>query len=255
MPSWDPRQYLAFAGPRLRPALDLLAQVPLERPSMVYDLGCGPGNSTHLLAQRWPQANIVGVDSSPDMLATARAAAPAITFVEADIAAWMPPRPPDLLFSNATLHWLGDHDRLFPRLVRQLAPGGVLAVQMPHNHDSPSHLLIRKAADSGPWRAKLAHVRGIHPVAAPEAYYRMLAPHARSLDIWESDYLHVLEGDDPVVEWNKGTALRPYLDALDPPDRDAFLTDYAARVAAACPKEPDGRTLFLFRRLFIVAAV
>jgi len=256
MPTWDPRQYLKFADHRLRPALDLLAQIPLDSPRTVYDLGCGPGNITRLLAGRWPAATITGVDSSPEMLAKARQEAPAVTFVQADIAQWSPPAPADLLFSNATLHWLDDHGRLLPRLMAQLASGGVLAVQMPHNHQAPSHLLMGAAAEDGPWRAKLSLVRLIlRSVASANAYYRILAPVARRVDIWESEYLHVLEGDNPVVEWTKGTALRPYLDALDEPDRSGFFAAYSARIAAAYPKQADGRTLLPFRRIFFIALV
>jgi len=253
MPSWDPRQYLKFADHRLRPALDLLAQVPLDSPRSIYDLGCGPGSITRLLAERWPAATVAGVDSSPDMLIKARQEAPAVTFIQSDIAAWSPPTPADLLFSNSTLQWLADHATLLPRLMAQLASGGVLAVQMPHNHDAPSHQLMRDAADAGPWRDRLAGVRSILPVASPEAYYNMLAPVAGRVDIWETGYLHVLDGDNPVVEWTKGTGLRPYLDALDEPDRGGFLAAYAARIAAAYPKQPDGRTLLPFRRIFVVA--
>ncbi len=256
MPTWDPRQYLKFADHRLRPALDLLAQVPLAAPELVFDLGCGPGNVTRLLAERWPDAQVVGVDSSESMLAKARREAPAVAFVEGDIARWTAPRPAQLLFSNSTLHWLDAHAELLPRLVRQLASGGVLAVQMPCNRDAPSHRLMQMAAEDGPWRARLAAVRPVlGSVGTPDAYYRILAPLARRVDIWETEYLHVLEGDNPVVEWSKGTGLRPYLDALDEPDRSRFLAAYAARIAAAYPPQADGRTLLPFRRLFFVALV
>jgi trans-aconitate 2-methyltransferase len=253
MPTWDPQQYLKFADHRLRPAIDLLAQIPLELPSVIYDLGCGPGNITRLLAERWPSAQVTGVDSSTEMLEEARKEAPGITFVQADIKQWSPPAPANLLFSNATLQWLGDHPRLLPRLIAQLAPNGALAVQMPHNHDSPSHVLMRAAAQDGPWRARLTGVRSIHPVLAPSDYYGLLAPLARQVDIWETEYLHVLEGDDPVVEWTRGTGLRPYLEALDEPERSGFLADYRSRIAGAYPKQPDGRTLLPFRRLFFIA--
>lgn len=256
MPTWDARQYLRFADHRLRPALDLLTQIPTERPRTVHDLGCGPGTTTRLLADRWPDATVVGIDSSPEMLVKARQEAPTITFEKADIAHWSPPAPADLLFSNATLHWLDDHGRLLPRLMAQLAPGGVLAVQMPCNHDAPSHLLMGAAAEAGPWRTKLTEVRPVlRSVESADAYYGILAPAARRVDIWETEYLHVLEGDNPVVEWTKGTGLRPYLEALDPSARRDFLAAYAAGIAAAYPRQADGRTLFPFRRLFIVAQV
>jgi trans-aconitate 2-methyltransferase len=192
----DPNQYLKFSDHRVRPALDLIAQIPLEAPRAIYDLGCGPGNITRLLAERWPGAMVTGVDSSPDMLAKARREAPGVAFQLADLAHWSPPAPADLLFSNATLHWLDDHAALLPRLITQLAPGGVLAVQIPRNHQSPSHTLIDVAAADGPWRARLARVRAVYgSVLAPDEYYRILAPIVRRVDIWESESMHPLEGD------------------------------------------------------------
>jgi len=254
MPTWDPKQYLKFSDHRLRPALDLMAQIPLAGPGIVYDLGCGPGTITRLLAERWPGAAVTGIDSSADMLAKARREAPKVAFQQADIAHWSPPAPADLIFSNAALHWLDDHASLLPRLAAQLAPGGVLAVQLPCNRDSPSHLLMDEAAANGPWRPQLAHVRAVYrSVETTDAYYRILAPVMRQVDIWETTYLHVLEGDNPVVEWTKGTALRPYLDALEEPERAAFLAAYAARIAAAYPRQPDGRTLLPIRRIFFIA--
>ena len=256
MPTWDPRQYLKFSDHRLRPALDLLAQIQLDDPRLVFDLGCGPGNITRLLAERWPAAQVMGVDASPAMLARAREEAPTVSFVEADINTWTAPEPPHLLFSNATLQWIDGHAALLPRLLRQLSPGGMLAVQMPRNHDAPSHVLMRAAAEDGPWRTRLAAVRQVlRSVEPPDAYYRILAPIARRVDIWESEYLHVLDGDNPVVEWTKGTGLRPYLDALDEPDRGGFLAAYSARIAAAYPQHADGRTLLPFRRIFFVAQI
>jgi trans-aconitate 2-methyltransferase len=250
---WDPAQYLTFAAPRLRPALDLLARVPLAAPATIYDLGCGAGNVTRLLAERWPGAAVTGVDASPAMLAQAAAAAPGVRFVEADLAAWAPDRPADLVFSNAALHWLDDHATLFPRLIAQLAPGGVLAVQMPRNHGARSHTEMVAAAEAGPWRDRLAPILRRAPTAPPAAYHAILAPCAGRLDIWETEYLHVLEGDNPVVEWTKGSALKPLLDALAGGERAAFVAEYARRIAAAYPPEPDGRTLFPFRRLFLIA--
>ena len=254
MPTWDPRQYLKFTDHRLRPALDLLAQIQLDDPRIVFDLGCGPGNITRLLAERWPRAEVVGVDSSAAMLVKARQEAPGVTFVEADINDWSAPQRPQLLYSNATLHWIDNHAELLPRLLKQLSPGGMLAVQMPRNHDAPSHVLMRAAAEDGPWRTRLVAVRQVlRSVEAPESYYRILAPISQSVDIWETEYLHVLDGDNPVVEWTKGTGLRPYLDALDEPDRSGFLAAYSKRIAAAYPKQADGRTLLPFRRIFFVA--
>jgi trans-aconitate 2-methyltransferase len=250
--SWDPAQYARFADARLRPAVELLARVPAGPRAVVHDLGCGGGQVTRLLVERYQGAAITGVDSSPAMLAKARAEIPGATFVAGDIAAWSPPQPADLIVANAALHWIEDHQALMLRLLAGLAPGGVLAVQMPRNHGAPSHTAIGEAAKAGPWAAKLAAVRGIAAVATAAAYARLLLPRAAEVDAWETEYVQVLTGPDPVMEWTKGTALRPYLDALGD-DAPAFLADYAARLRAAYPPLPDGRTLFPFRRVFIVA--
>jgi trans-aconitate 2-methyltransferase len=253
MTTWDPNQYLKFADHRLRPALDLLARISADEPGAVYDLGCGAGNVTKLLAERWPKARVTGVDNSMAMLEKARAAAPRIAFLHTELGAWRAGAPAGVVYSNAAFHWLDGHETLFPRLMEQLAPGGTLAIQMPRNHRAASHASMLEAAEAGPWKTKLAGVQGIRTVHDPDAYYRILAPLASRLDIWECEYLQVLEGPNPVVEWTKGTALRPYLDALDDSAKKGFLAAYAERVAAAYPPQPDGRTLFPFRRIFMVA--
>jgi trans-aconitate 2-methyltransferase len=251
--SWSPERYLAFGDHRTRPAVDLLARVALAAPARVADLGCGPGNSTALLCARWPQAEVVGLDSSPEMLAKARASGLPARWLEADLAGWVPAGAFDLLYSNAALQWLPDHARLLPRLLDALPPGGVLAVQMPRNFDAPSHVLLREVADRGPWAARLASGLLRAPVAPPERYYDLLQPQAAALDIWESEYLQILEGDDPVLSWTRSTALRPVIAALDPDEQARFEADYAKRLRLAYPRRADGRTLFPFRRLFIVA--
>jgi trans-aconitate 2-methyltransferase len=251
--AWDPAQYLKFAGHRLRPALDLLSRIDLADPARVYDLGAGAGNVTRLIKARWPDAQVTGVDDSSDMLAAARAAAPDIAWEQADLATWTPAQAADLIYSNAALHWLDGHERLFPALFDALAPGGVLAVQMPRNWNAPSHTSITDAARSGPWRAKLEPLLRPSPVADPAVYFDVLAPRAAAIDLWETEYYQVLEGERPVVEWVKGTWLRPLLAALDQDEQGRFETSYAERVAQAYPPRPDGRTLFPFRRLFIVA--
>jgi trans-aconitate 2-methyltransferase len=248
---WDPGQYLKFADARLRPAVDLLARVDHAAPKTVHDLGCGPGNVTRLLADRWPEARVAGVDGSADMLARARAEHADIDWVEADLKAWTPAKPADVIFSNATLHWLPDHAALFPRLMRALAPGGVLAVQMPRNWSEPSHTCMREAA--GPWLKKLDRMLPGVPVQPPGVYYEILSDVAAAVDIWETVYLQIMDGDDPVAEWTKGSALKPVLDALDAEERTAYFTAYAALLRKAYPKSADGRTPFPFRRLFIVA--
>jgi trans-aconitate 2-methyltransferase len=250
---WEPARYLAFANHRTRPALDLLARVPLTDAARIADLGCGPGNSTALLAQRWPGAAVVAIDSSPEMLAQARATGIRAKWVEADIARWTPDGPLDLIYANATLQWLGEHATLLPRLLAQLRANGVLAVQMPRNFQAPSHALLRETARSGPWADRLGGILDQPPVAAPEWYYDLLAPLAPMLDVWETQYLHVLDGDDPVLNWTRSTALRPIAQALDAEQLAAFEGAYADRLRAAYPRRADGRTLFPFRRLFIIA--
>jgi len=248
---WDPGLYEKYAGPRLQPGLDLIARIQLREVRRIYDLGCGPGRLTACLAERWPEAHITGIDSSPDMLAKARDTHPDLSWVEGDIAGWSPDAPPDLIFTNAALHWLGDHARLFPRLLGALAKGGALAVQMPRNFDAPSHTLIADVIREGSWSVDLP-MPG-EPVAPPESYYEMLARHAADLEIWESVYLQVLEGEDPVLEFVRATALRPALEALAGDERETFLADYGARLRAAYPRRENGVTLFPFRRLFIIA--
>ena len=250
---WDPVQYGKFAAERMRPVDDLVARPAADAPARVYDLGCGDGRVTRLLAERWPEALISGIDSSPEMLEAARTLLPGVTWVEADIAAWSPGVSADLVFANASLQWLAGHGELLPGLMALVATGGTLAVQMPRNFEAPSHRCMREAAAAGPWRAKLEGVRDLSTVLAPADYHRILAPHATVLDIWETEYLRVLEGDDPVVEWTGGTGLRPYLEPLDADERGVFMADYTARIARAYPRGDDGRTLFPFRRLFIVA--
>src|SRR5215204_5774127 len=175
MQGWDAGQYLRFADERTRPALDLLARLDLAVPRRAIDLGCGPGNSTALLRERWPDAEIAGLDSSPDMLAAARRDHPGIDFIAGDIAEWAPAEPCDLVFSNAALQWVGDHARLLPRLLAAVAPGGALAVQMARNHDFATHALMRRVAAEGPWRDRLADARDPSPVRPPEFYYDCLA--------------------------------------------------------------------------------
>jgi trans-aconitate 2-methyltransferase len=251
--AWDPAQYLKFAGPRLRPALDLLQRIDKETPSLVYDLGAGAGNVTRLIAARWPQARVVGIDGSAEMLAKAAAESPGIEWRRADLAAWRPDRPADVIYSNAALHWLDGHDRLFPALFAGLAPKGVLAVQIPRNFGARSHTSITETALAGPWRQKLEPLLRPSPVAEPAVYYDMLAPLVASLDMWETEYLQVLDGENPVKEWTKGTWLTRYLDILGADEKASFEAAYGERVAKAYPKNASGQTLFPFRRLFIVA--
>ncbi len=251
--TWDPTQYLKFAGPRLRPALDLLQRIDCEAPSRVYDLGAGAGNVTRLIAARWPEAQIVGVDSSAEMLAKAAAENPGIEWQQADLATWRPPLPADVIYSNAALHWIENHAPVFVALFDSLAAGGIFAVQIPRNFGAPSHTSMGEAARRGPWRARLEPLLRPTPVAEPAFYFDLLAPHAARLDLWETEYLQVLDGEHAVKEYTKSTWLSPLLAALDEPERSRFEAVYTEMVDAAYPRRPDGKTLFPFRRMFIIA--
>jgi trans-aconitate 2-methyltransferase len=251
MTTWDDGQYLKFADERTRAARELLARVPLSAPSRVIDLGCGPGNSTALLRARYPDAHLLGMDDSPEMLARARAELREVRFIEADLASFTAEEPQDLLFANAVLHWLPDHARLIPRLFSQLVPGGALALQMPDNFDQPSHAMMRSLP--GPWAERISAVRAPGRLGPTSFYYDLLAPDAAHVDIWHTTYEHVLADAPAIVEWVKGTGLWPYLDALLPSERNAYLDAYTAALASAYPARADGKRLFSFPRLFVVA--
>lgn len=258
--SWSPDRYLQYADARLRPALDLLARIDLAAPRCVVDLGCGAGTVTGWLARRWPAATIVGVDGDAAMLERARHAlanSRQVRWEQADLADWRPGADVDLIFSNAALHWLDGHATLLPGLLAAVAPGGVLAVQMPCNFDAPSHAELFALAWAPAWHEALAALVRPAPVAGAAQYYAWLAPAALSLDVWTTEYLQVLparaDGEHPVVAWMRGTALLPFVAALPERRREAFVAEYAERVARAYPRRADGCVLFPFRRRFLVA--
>lgn len=250
---WNPQQYLKFSGHRLRPAVDLLMRIPDFPVRSVADLGAGAGNVTKLIKERWPDAVVIGVEGSAEMVAAGKKAAPDIEWLHQDLGSWQPARKYDVIYSNAALHWLPDHETLFPLLMEKVEPGGILAVQMPRNFGAPSHLLIAETALSGPWRLKLEHLITPPPVEEPGFYHALLAPQSQNIDLWETEYLQVLEGENPVKEWTKGTWLTRYLDALEGQDKAAFEAAYGERVAKAYQPNSQGQTLFPFRRLFMVA--
>lgn len=257
MPTWNSEQYLKYASERTQPSIDLAMRVRIAAPARVIDLGCGPGNSTEVVRRRWPQAEVVGLDNSPAMLAQARQDYPNIQWIESSISDWRVAdneRPFDVVFTNAALQWVPDHRREFPRLFSQVAPGGAFAVQVPANLDSPAQRLIGEVAQSPSWRDRFPKQPRSWFVHAPEFYYDLLAPHAKHLDLWTTDYYHILPNLDGIIEWYRGTGLRPWLDALpDEETRQHFLGAYRARLVAYYSERPDGRVLFPFRRLFVIA--
>jgi trans-aconitate 2-methyltransferase len=270
---WDAALYLRFGGERARPFFDLLARVGAELPGHVIDMGCGPGNLTALLAERWPAATVCGVDSSPEMIEAARTLvaasaprpaappgsgpvttnhAPGLSFMLDDIRHWKPQSLPDVIVSNAVLQWVPDHRELLVRWADQLARGGWMAFQVPGNFDQPSHAIMREMAASARWRPLLRDVALNRQSADPADYADLLARAGLEVDAWETTYVHILQGEDPVLEWYRGTGLRPVLAALDVDQAGDFLAEYGTRVGEAYPPRSFG-TIFPFRRVFAVA--
>jgi trans-aconitate 2-methyltransferase len=251
--AWDPAQYLQFADQRTRPGLELLARLPDNAPTRIVDLGSGTGHLTALLAQRWPEATVTGVDASTEMLAQAAADHPDLTWLQADISTWSAEEPVDLIFSNAALHWIDDHRTLFTRLRALLAPGGVLAVQMPDNWAQPTHRIPAEILDDGSWGEKASRSLLRDRLADVGDYRRWLEP--GSIDLWRTTYYQALEGPDPVWNWVNGSVLRPVLAALDEADRDRFTNEAQLRYRQAYPVDAQGVTVLPFSRLFLVAQI
>jgi len=251
---WDAGQYLRFGGERARPFFDLVAQVGATSPHYVADLGCGPGNLTAALAARWPFATVTGVDNSPEMIAAARAAVPQaanLSFVLGDVRDWRPEWPLDVLVCNAVLQWVPGHDEILLRWADRLPPGGWLAFQLPGNFDQPSHEIVKEMARSARWRSALAGATLNRQAGDPGEYVALLARPGFDVDAWETSYLHVLPGENPVLEWTRGTTLRPVLAALDAEQAAAFLAEYGEKLAEEYQPHPFG-TIFPFRRVFAV---
>jgi trans-aconitate 2-methyltransferase len=251
--SWSAAQYVKFEEERTRPVRDLVQRIPNRGVERAADIGCGPGNSTEILRERYPDAGIVGIDSSPDMIDAALKRLPEVAFKVADIAGW-DETGFDVILANAVIQWIPGHETLLPALIARLAPGGSLAVQTPDNLDEPSHRLMREVAAHGPWAGKLAGAATARAERESAGwYFRLLRAHAPRVDIWRTTYFHPLAGARAIVEWVKGTSLRPFLDPLDASEREAYLERYEAAIAEAYPVEADGTVLLPFPRLFFVA--
>jgi trans-aconitate 2-methyltransferase len=253
--SWSAKQYTAFEDERTRPVRDLVSALPAIEARSIVDLGCGPGNSTEVLAARFPDATVRGIDSSSDMLATARRRMPEAQFELSDIEQWNDAGPFDVILANAVLHWVPNHAALLPALVAKLNHGGSLAIQMPDNLESPAHRLMREIAADGPWASALALAAATRTsIGDASWYYELLRPSSAKVDVWRTTYYHALSGGpSAIVEWFKGSGLRPFLEPLNERERAAYLERYTAAVADAYPTLPDGSVLLPFPRLFVVA--
>jgi trans-aconitate 2-methyltransferase len=253
--TWSPSQYGQFENERNRPIRDLLSALSIERVDVAVDLGCGPGNSTELLQQRYVDAIISGIDSDVAMIEAARQRLPNVSFQLSDIASWKPERNFDLILANASLQWLPDHEVLLPSLLQKLRAGGQLAVQMPDNLDEPAHRLMREVAAQQPWQHQLANASNARAPRREAAwYYRVLREHSASVDVWRTVYHHPLAGGAAaIVEWFKGSGLRPFVQALDEHERSDYLARYQAEIALAYSAQPDGSVLLPFPRLFFIA--
>jgi trans-aconitate 2-methyltransferase len=251
MATWNPSQYLKFKNERTQPSLDLISRISLENPATIFDLGCGPGNSTAALRQRWPDARVAGLDNSPEMIKAALADFPAGEWILADLATFQPSAPGDLVFANATLQWLTDHETLVPRLFGLVKPGGVLAVQVPANADSPLARAVVAVAAKPAWRGHTAGCERLHNYRTPEYYFDILRPLGSHFEIWQTTYYHVLASPPGLIEWYRGTGMKPFLDRL-PHDaaRREFEAEVLETISPFYPVLADGRVLFPFKRNF-----
>ena len=253
MPTWDNALYDCFRSQRTQPATDLVSRIPNHQPSTVADLGCGGGNSTAVLRARWPDAKIIGVDNSEEMLGAARKNQGEVSWVKADIAAWEPPHSFDVLFSNAALQWVPDHETLIPRLLQYITKEGVLAVQVPDHYDSPLYRVLLEVSRDPRWSSRMEVARDSltrHPVPF---YYDVLSGRVAQLDLWTTEYQHVLSSHEDILTFHRGTGMRPYLESLDENETEAFERQVLVGYRDAFPVQPDGNVIFPFKRIFFLA--
>jgi trans-aconitate 2-methyltransferase len=254
MPTWDANLYLQFGSERTQPSIDLVSRINHPNPSRIIDLGCGPGNSTQILRNRWPEARITGLDNSLEMIAAAQQSYPNDTWILADAATWTADHPFDIVFSNAALHWMSDHTHLFPHLFNQVALGGAFAMQIPAHHSSPVHLSILEVAGNPAWSHLMDNARNSITRYSPSFYYDLIQPLASKVDLWETEYVHIMDSPQAIVNWFRGTGLRPFLEALETEkQKQQFERLLLEAYTKAYPRQRDDKVLFPFRRLFMVA--
>lgn len=254
MPTWDANLYLKFAKERSQPSLDLISRINLADPRRIIDLGCGPGNSTAMLRQHWADSDITGLDSSAEMIDAAIKAYPAEKWILANAASWIADKPFDLVFSNAALQWLPNHESLFPHLISQVTFGGALAIQLPAHYQSPLNQITLEVSRNRSWSEQMELPRNALTEKTPSFYYEVLQPLSTMLEIWETEYYHILDSPEGILEWFRGTGLRPFLEALQTEEqKNNFEQMLLDGITLAYPRQKDGRVLFPFRRLFIVA--
>jgi len=251
--NWNPSQYDIYKNERLRPGIDLFKQINLKSPKIIYDLGCGTGTLTNFLHQQWPEATIIGVDSSEAMLKTARDSYPDIIWELSELQSWKPSKTPDIIYTNAALHWIDNHPDLISTWIQYLKTNGIFAMQVPNNWREPSHANLAKVVKNGNWRKKLLPQLREFPILEIEQYYDLLSPITSHINTWETTYTQILEGKNPVLEWLKGTLIPPLLSLLDEKDKVHFIDQYAELVYKDYPIRENGKTIFPFKRLFIVA--
>ena len=253
MTDWNPTQYLRFGNERLRPAIELIDRINIDSPETIYDLGCGTGSITAILQEKWPNADVTGVDASPNMLDKASQDYPELTWQHADLNTWAPGTNPDIIYSNAAFQWTPNHELLLPRLLGNIKDGGIFAIQLPNNWSEPSHASICEISREPQWNDRLEPHIMENPVAEPLYYYDLLSPFSKSIDMWETTYMQVLTGDYPVLEWTKGTVLPPLLAQLSQEEQKNFIDKYKSKLASSYVKQNNGNTIFPFTRMFIIA--